>query len=671
MFLAAMTPAYTIVIKVCFLGGDYLNRKLHKLKLRHPKIIKLFALGVFTLFIAFVLLLFNILPVNLPALQTKTNDPIKWVDFDVPYSALEKAMYLDIETYQTEVHLKWTELLAYLGAKYGGNFKQYKSKDMDKLVEKLNNGENMENLTEDMKYYNYYNQAYTAVLGGLLGEYKIQVPIENHSADVNNQDSELNNSGSESDGNVMWQSKYGLKAFSPIAEGYWYNDYDDFGVGRSYGYDRKHFGHDLMISTGTPIISIESGIVEAMGWNQYGGWRIGIRSFDKQRYYYYAHLRKDRPYSVDLYVGKAVKAGDVIGYSGRTGYSIKENVNNIDTPHLHVGMQLIFDESLKDSPNQIWIDLYSITKLLSKNKSPVYKNEETKEYYRKYDFSEPNYYQQNEIDKDSTGKTLSAIMASNAPEGSIPVPIIMYHGLINNYSGNNKSFISTKTFEKDLQYLKENSYTPIFMKDLIAYVDNGAPLPEKPIVLTFDDGYYNNYLYAYPLLRQYDMKAVISIIGKTTDKFSQLKENNPVYSYLTWHQINEMEASGHIEIQNHTYNMHSIGKGRQGSLKKSSESPESYSKALYNDVGFLQQRIAEMTGQTPNTFTYPFGFVKDNSKEILLNDIGFRATLTCYEGMNYVTRDPESLYRLRRNLRPPNTSSKQFFKSVAPAHTSS
>ena len=118
---------------------------------------------------------------------------------------------------------------------------------------------------------------------------------------------------SETGGAIVWESKYGLKVFSPIPEGYWYSDFDDFGAGRSYGYNRKHFGHDMMIGTGTPVIAMESGIVEAMGWNQYGGWRIGIRSFDKTRYYYYAHLRKDRPYTADLYIGKAVKAGDVIG----------------------------------------------------------------------------------------------------------------------------------------------------------------------------------------------------------------------------------------------------------------------------------------------------------------------------------------------------------------------
>jgi len=142
----------------------------------------------------------------------------------------------------------------------------------------------------------------------------------------------------------------------------------------------------MMGSIGTPIIAIESGIVEAVGWNQYGGWRIGIRSFDKKRYYYYAHLRKDTPYHADIVEGKVVKAGDVIGYLGRTGYSVKENVNNITQSHLHVGMQVIFDEVQKDGVNQIWIDFYAITKLLEKNRSYVMKN--GKEFDRVYDFHE-------------------------------------------------------------------------------------------------------------------------------------------------------------------------------------------------------------------------------------------------------------------------------------------
>lgn len=58
--------------------------------------------------------------------------------------------------------------------------------------------------------------------------------------------------------------------------------------------------------------------------------------------------------------GDSVKAGDVIGYLGMTGYSLKENVNNINVPHLHFGLQLIFDDSQVDSPNEIWIDVYNI-----------------------------------------------------------------------------------------------------------------------------------------------------------------------------------------------------------------------------------------------------------------------------------------------------------------------
>ena len=77
-------------------------------------------------------------------------------------------------------------------------------------------------------------------------------------------------------------------------------------------------------------------------------------------------MRKDHPFAQDIEEGKIVKAGDVIGYLGMTGYSTKENVNNINVPHLHFGMQLIFDESQKEGNNEIWIDVYSIIEFLNK-----------------------------------------------------------------------------------------------------------------------------------------------------------------------------------------------------------------------------------------------------------------------------------------------------------------
>jgi murein DD-endopeptidase MepM/ murein hydrolase activator NlpD len=277
---------------------------------------------------------------------------IKWVDFNVTYLAMKKALTLDIESHRKGGNLSWVDLLACLGAKYGGKFDRYKSADMDVFAKKLET-QSLQEATKGLNSFAYYREAYGAALGGLTGTY-----LENG------------------------QEKYGLTAFSPIAKGFPYEEYDDFGATRTYGFSRPHLGHDMMAATGTPVIAVESGIVEALGWNQYGGWRIGIRSFDSKRYYYYAHLRQNRPYAAGLCLGKTVEAGDVIGYVGRTGYSAKENVNNIRVSHLHFGLQLIFDESQKESNDEIWIDCYALTKLLRQHRSAVVRDPVTKEYSR-------------------------------------------------------------------------------------------------------------------------------------------------------------------------------------------------------------------------------------------------------------------------------------------------
>ncbi|HHT98285.1 MAG TPA: M23 family metallopeptidase [Clostridiales bacterium] len=310
--------------------------------------------------------------INNSDINEKEKDYIKWVDFKITSTALDKAYRYDIESYNTEIKLNWIELLSYLGAKYGGDFSKFKEKDLNNLVESLkNNDNNIEDLTKDMKYYNYYFEAYSAVLDGYVGEYEIEV-VDEANPDKN-----------------MWIKKYGLKAFFPIARNYPYNHYDDFGVSRSYGYKRRHLGHDMMGQVGTPIIAVESGYIEAIGWNKYGGWRLGIRSFDGKRYYYYAHLRKNFPYKKSLEEGSVVKAGDVIGYLGRSGYSTSENTNNINVSHLHLGIQLIFDESQKEGINEIWIDCYQLVTFLYKNRSETLKDLETKEYQRIYDFKDP------------------------------------------------------------------------------------------------------------------------------------------------------------------------------------------------------------------------------------------------------------------------------------------
>jgi len=299
--------------------------------------------------------------------QSEPKSYIKWMEFNVRLSTLQKALKYDIDSYKTETPLNWIELISYAAAKNWGNLKEEKkvNKYIDDLVKKLKNGQTIEELTENnqnMRLYPYYYETFYSVLNGFVGEYEL-----------------VENGGSA--------KQYGLKVFSPIAKGYGYSHYDDFGNSRSYGYRRRHLGNDLLGSTGTPVVAVEDGYIEALGWNQYGGWRIGIRSHDKRRYYYYAHLRKGHPFAAGLKEGDTVQAGDVIGYLGMTGYSSKENTNNITIPHLHFGLQVIFDEVQKDGINQIWVDVYNIVNLLEKNRMPVVKNAEGTDYVRARDIN--------------------------------------------------------------------------------------------------------------------------------------------------------------------------------------------------------------------------------------------------------------------------------------------
>lgn len=246
-------------------------------------------------------------------------------------------------------------------------------------------------------------------------------------------------------------------------------------------------------------------------------------------------------------------------------------------------------------------------------------------------------------------------------EKTIKVPIIMYHSILKDTAKSGKYVITPSQLEEDLKYLRDNGYTAIFMQDLIDYVYDDKTLPEKPIILTFDDGYYNNYLYAFPLFKVYNQKGVISIIGKYTDLYTDNPDENANYSHITWDNAREMQNSGVMEILNHSYDMHTTDKGRNGTKKKKGESIEEYTKALNDDIGKLQQKFKEKLSYTPTTFTYPFGSISLDSVDIIKN-MGFEASLSCESGMNKIKRDPKCLYRLKRYIRTSKISVQDILK---------
>jgi peptidoglycan/xylan/chitin deacetylase (PgdA/CDA1 family) len=565
------------------------------------------------------------------AIAAGQGEHIKWVDFNVPAGLMSKALEWDVKNHETakaagqDTHPLsrlnpeankpgWIEVLAYLGAKCGGNFEKSKPQALQKVLDRLGGGETMESLTKGLKHYGYYLEAYTAVLGGLVGEHN---------------------------------GKYGLRAFHPIAKGFEFSHYDDFGGSRNYGYKRKHLGHDLIAPTGTPVVSVESGTVEELGWNRYGGWRVGIRSFDGKRYYYYAHMRKNRPYAEGLTKGGTVQAGDVIGYVGRTGYSNEENTNGIKTSHLHFGIQLIFDESQKDGVNEIWIDPYEITKLLSSRRSAVQRDPETKEYTRVKE--EPGNEQLT-----CAGALGTKECAGAGP--SVRLPVVMYHSIQKNRSKLGRYTISPDELEQDLKWLRANGYQSVTVDQLVMFAEGksaeGSPLPDKPVFLTFDDGYYDNMYYADPLLKKYGFTAVIFVVGQFIDLSEKENSQNPNYSYASRQTLEQMAKGGFWEIESHSYNYHNCKKGREGVKRKHGESDETYYQLLREDFAKIGELIEGVTGKPPRAFAYPFGAMSNEAEEVL-REMGYKITLSCSLGVAEIRAgDPETLYKMKRVLRP-------------------
>lgn len=259
------------------------------------------------------------------------------------------------------------------------------------------------------------------------------------------------------------------------------------------------------------------------------------------------------------------------------------------------------------------------------------------------------------------GGTVAAVRQAEKNSG-VSLPIVMYHSILRDARFQGNYVVSPETLDGDFAWLQKHGYHAVVVRDLLNYVDGRAPLPENPVMITFDDGYYNNYYYAYPLAKKYGTKIVISPVGYYTDLFTGGDADHPNYSYLTWGEIEEMACSGFVEVQNHSYNLHSTGR-RYGALKLRWESAVSYQTILRQDLKKMQAEMLEHTGQTPTAFVYPFGAVSKESVPVL-RELDFQASMNCMEKINKITRDPECLFDLGRYRRPTGISSDSFFRKI-------
>lgn len=256
------------------------------------------------------------------------------------------------------------------------------------------------------------------------------------------------------------------------------------------------------------------------------------------------------------------------------------------------------------------------------------------------------------------------VRQASKADTAVLLPVAMYHSVTDVGDSPGQYVISPSMLENDLNYLSEHGYTTVTVNDLIAYVMDGASLPEKPVMLTFDDGYYNNYCNAYPLLQKYDMRAVLSSVGALTEQFSQTDdpEEHEAWSYCTRAELKEMADSGVIEMQNHSYNFHTLDQ-RKGCLRKSGENTETYRAMFIDDTQQAQDLFTEIGIAKPICYTYPYGALNEETEE-LIGQCGFTASLSCEEGIASIVHDPACLRRIRRFNRDGRVTSEQFWGKV-------
>ena len=238
-------------------------------------------------------------------------------------------------------------------------------------------------------------------------------------------------------------------------------------------------------------------------------------------------------------------------------------------------------------------------------------------------------------------------------EEALKLTVIMYHGLTDKHSRQNQYMISPDSFEDDLKFLKENGYHTISVSELILHFKDKRPLPEKPVLITYDDGYLNNYTFAFPLLKKYNAKALISPIGISADEAEKEKYRSADWSQCRWSELMEMCNSGLVELGNHTYDLHKTGGGKNGAAKMYGEDEQEYEKRLKEDVITANEAIIKHTGKTPQAFVYPFG-AKSGSTEEIIRSLGFSAIFDCENKMNILTSQ-DDLYHLHRFIRAEKT----------------
>lgn len=193
------------------------------------------------------------------------------------------------------------------------------------------------------------------------------------------------------------------------------------------------------------------------------------------------------------------------------------------------------------------------------------------------------------------------------------LPVLMYHHVVEDGQECNSMTVTVSRLREDLQWLADNGYTTVLPRELAA----GDPLPEKPVLITFDDGYRSNYDLAYPLFQEFETKAVISIMV--------FMQDHTAGNFLSWDMCREMQESGLVEIGSHAYALHNlddrggnfIPDGVNGVQRIPEETDEAFQTRVLDDIQLSYDLIEEHTGAAPTFFAYPFGLTEPDADGLI------------------------------------------------------
>lgn len=251
--------------------------------------------------------------------------------------------------------------------------------------------------------------------------------------------------------------------------------------------------------------------------------------------------------------------------------------------------------------------------------------------------------------------------AENAAK-CVRVPVIMYHSVCVNRKANSNYIVSPEVFRADTEALLKAGFTFVSLGELYDFYTGKGRLPEKPIALTFDDGFLNNLTAVLPVLEELGIKANVNVVGSFTQRYSELCDRSASYACLTWDDIKTLASGGLVEIGSHTWDMHSYGT-RKGCSKKRGETPEEYKQVFREDIRRLNTALQENCGITPFVFAYPYGAISSEAEEVLVSE-GFRVLLTCEEKVNVIQKGGSGVLKLGRFNRSAAYSTEKFISML-------